>query len=1216
MVDKKTKIFYCITYLLLFVISIFSVGINNPTNISASAENQAETLSQSAPQTIYELRNADDDQLNYWADNLETFDGRRLDIVTPTRNQGQRNICWAYAPIGAVESNILRKGIDKNAKITNLNLDERVLAYARFNRDGLHDPLCLTTEDTSCVGTWDLGDKGYNAYETMTEGYALVNQNEFLDLDDLDAINGELLQSEYYVQNYFKISTETNDIKRAILKYGAVSFSYASPRASDVKYYSGNNSYTTNHESLIVGWDDNVSSQEFTPNKPASNGAWIVKNSWGSYGDVYNGISCFYMSYQEHIVAPYVVDVAMRENYQNIYHYDGQISSVRSSADAEKQAAIYEAKLSTSTKQEQLTAATIYTDLGNIDVKVEVYKNLTVNSGDVNDEINNPEQGFSVANKVVHIGAAGFHTIDFDNPISLKQGEYFSIVVSSENANNKPVAACVPDKTSVNDMTYYFLDGKWESYKKSDNYADTAYSSYVAKIRAITNVVDRGEDLGKNIENARVEIDNRLVFYEKGQDMIPNVEVYFDEELLVRDTDYSLSVENNSSIGMATITIYGMGEYTGKRTTNFEVAKAKYPPGRMSGTVKVYDDIKMAHEIKIPNGWQWIGNDEELKLGKSQFQFSLKYVGSDANLYQNTVCGFFIEKIAGDPPARIDISETNVEILGSYVYTGEKIEPRVRVTYLGEELSDITDYELTFLNNTEAGEATVIVSGKGQYTGQNNQTFKIKKARWPSVKPKSAMFVNKDVTNLSQITLETDWTWQNTFDITSDKFQSVAVYNGTDKKNYGNTKMTVTITRGSETVQKNLSLLTLSLKENSFVYDGTKKEPEIIAKDGEYRLLKDTDFEVEYLENINAGSARAIVKGKNKYVGTKTLYFTINRADIQGFAVSQQGWTFGEVAPTPTVTGQVVTAKVTFTYSDKKDGTYVENTPTQAGNYWIKAVAEQSQNYNYAEAKAEFTIEKADRPNSVPNTKMTVGRKIETLRSVPLIDGWKWEEPNTKISAESITAWAEYSDKANYKNYRIQITLTKEPPKNVSYLSVDLDVKNFVYNGSEVTPSVIAKDGETLLTLGVDYDVQYENNKLAGQGRAIVTFKNDYIGSTQIEFTIEKAEKPTVNTTIYHNKNAAKLSDISLPDGFVWENENMEITGNRISAKAIYTGDDADSYKTTELTFEIVISEQEQPSLSDDPQQGKLIWLAIVIPVAVTVIALTGFALFKRKRNK
>lgn len=58
-------------------------------------------------------------------------------------------------------------------------------------------------------------------------------------------------------------------------------------------------------------------------------------------------------------------------------------------------------------------------------------------------------------------------------------------------------------------------------------------------------------------------------------------------------------------------------------------------------------------------------------------------------------------------------------------YTGSAIYPSVTVTYDGETLEVNTDYTLAYFDNTEIGAATVVVTGKGNYTGQVIKTFQI-----------------------------------------------------------------------------------------------------------------------------------------------------------------------------------------------------------------------------------------------------------------------------------------------------------------------------------------------------------------------------------------------------------------------------------------------------------------------------------------------------------
>ena len=358
----------------------------------------AETESVKAPTDLSELQSAGDEQLARWAETLESFDGRDYGYITPARDQYQKKTCWAFAAVGAAEANILRKGIDKTASKDNLDLDETIAAYTRHTRDGSEDPLLLTADDTYDYGTWNQGDGGAaSAFSIMTQGYTLVNENHFHNSVDEETIRSKLGRSKYYVNSYQNISNDSESIKRAVLQYGAVAFNYASPNVGATKFFKKNK--TTDHTSIIVGWDDTVDRAEFSPEKPDGDGAWIVKNSWGSRGD--NGF--YYISYEQPIGTLYSVDLSMRENYQNIYYYDGNVTASMTKHAGEAQAAIFEAKLSSPSKREQLKAVMISVPQGDLNVNIRIYQNLKANPGNVNDPRNEPEQGAPAAELNAHL---------------------------------------------------------------------------------------------------------------------------------------------------------------------------------------------------------------------------------------------------------------------------------------------------------------------------------------------------------------------------------------------------------------------------------------------------------------------------------------------------------------------------------------------------------------------------------------------------------------------------------------------------------------------------------------------------------------------------------------------------------------------------------------------------------------------------------------------
>lgn len=779
---------FCSAILLSLGAMIFSSERQANSLANASAR-ETEAVKEAPPEKLGDLQSAGSAQLDYWASNLTKFDGREFGYITPARNQYTKNTCWAFAAVGAAETNILRKGIDENATRDNLDLDETIAAYTRHTRDGDQDPLLLTTNDTYDYGRWNQGDGGaVSAFSIMTQGYTLLNENSFHPSVDTRLIKSKLQPSKYYVQSYQSIPYEKDAIKRAVLQYGAVAFNYSAP--STKKYFS--RSDPANHTSIIVGWDDNIRRSEFTPQQPDGDGAWIIKNSWGDSGEnTVNGTWCYYISYELPIGALYSVDLAMREDYQNIYYYDGNVTISMNKKAGEAQAAVYEAKLSSPTKQEQLKAVMISVPQENLNVHVKIYKNLKVNPGNVNDRINRPDQNAPAAEIDTYLARSGMHTIDLENPIDLEQGEYFSVVVNCRTSSGAPVAVnCAVDgSASVNDMTYYLQDGEWVSFKNSNFYADSSTDNRTAKIRAITNTVDRTTDSDNDLQYARVEIANRLVYYAKDKPLIPEVQVFLDGKLLEAGQDYRIQVQEIVSPGMTTVKIAGTGNYKGVRTTSFEVAKAKNPPGMMSGTVAADSGMAYLRDIPTPDGWKWVNENQKLEYGMNPV--SLIYVGKDKDFYQNTTCDFFVEQLNQMPPSDIDISSAEVEIVGRYVYTGEPIVPRVRVTYESAELHDGIDYTLALENNIDAGTATVTVTGNGRYCNRVRQTFVIQKAERPSAD--TTIHCNKKVTKLSEISPPEGFVWKDDMDITGNRMTATAVYIGKDARNYETTELTFEI---------------------------------------------------------------------------------------------------------------------------------------------------------------------------------------------------------------------------------------------------------------------------------------------------------------------------------------------------------------------------------------------------------------------------------------
>ena len=157
--------------------------------------------------------------------------------------------------------------------------------------------------------------------------------------------------------------TDNNEIKRAIIEQGAVSTSIywdKNSYANGKNYYNYDHTSSANHAVVIVGWDNNYSKTNFKKIAPGD-GAWIIKNSWGTSGGE-NGY--YYVSYYDVRLAPlnnpsstYTFVLADSIKYDKNYQYDipGQTDYLLNSSSS-----VWYKNKFTATDDEYLTAVSTY----------------------------------------------------------------------------------------------------------------------------------------------------------------------------------------------------------------------------------------------------------------------------------------------------------------------------------------------------------------------------------------------------------------------------------------------------------------------------------------------------------------------------------------------------------------------------------------------------------------------------------------------------------------------------------------------------------------------------------------------------------------------------------------------------------------------------------------------------------------------------------------
>ena len=83
------------------------------------------------------------------------------------------------------------------------------------------------------------------------------------------------------------------------------------------------------------------------------------------------------------------------------------------------------------------------------------------------------------------------------------------------------------------------------------------------------------------------------------------------------------------------------------------------------------------------------------------------------------VVGFAVkDKISANasPISKISVKNCTITLSqDSFDYTGQAIEPEVKVTYKGQDLQVGADYDVKYKDNIDAGTAKVVVKGKNNY---------------------------------------------------------------------------------------------------------------------------------------------------------------------------------------------------------------------------------------------------------------------------------------------------------------------------------------------------------------------------------------------------------------------------------------------------------------------------------------------------------------------
>ena len=383
--------------------------------------------------------------------------------VTSVKNQGEFGICWAFSAIACCESEAIK---NHGADPETIDLSELHLAYFAYNSqaDETGDEILTNTP------FYDMGGDLSLSTFTLTKWIGLADESvaKFEDFEkDTSALPDASLQygnNEYYVKNAYtyEYATEFSKIKEAIMTFGAVQSAYFSADAylnEDTSAYYCPAGYTINHAITIIGWDDNYSKENFNNfAKPSSDGAWLVKNSWGERNGI-NGY--FWLSYEDKSITDavaYDVEPSASFDYDKNYQHDGGFSLTHFEHEKISAANIFKAKA-----DEELLATSVFTfDANNTPYTLRVY---------VNPDVLSPAKftnGSLIHEQSGIIPESGFVTLPLTSSVILSEGDTFIVCIETEatiafdgyqEIRNGTSVTAISNATSKPDQTYVSING-------------------------------------------------------------------------------------------------------------------------------------------------------------------------------------------------------------------------------------------------------------------------------------------------------------------------------------------------------------------------------------------------------------------------------------------------------------------------------------------------------------------------------------------------------------------------------------------------------------------------------------------------------------------------------------------------------------------------------------------------------------------------------------
>ena len=352
---------------------------------------------------------------------------------------------------------------------------------------------------------------------------------------------------------------------------------------------------------------------------------------------------------------------------------------------------------------------------------------------------------------------------------------------------------------------------------------------------------------------------------------------------------YTIAQSGTEFSGGVKVSAYVYGDpiyvtVTPQATGKAPVKKARTLNTPQVGQMAIYEgDRQLTDAQTVTSGKELTFTIDTAKanLEKGRHTLTAKFVGSQNMAAQAETVQVYIRQAA--------IARADVAVAGeSFTYTGSPITPAVSVTLKNTQLVEGRDYTLAYTDHTNAGTATVTVTGIGNYIGTAKKTFVISKAAAPEISWPTASAITcgekvSDSLLSGGSTQYGTFAWSDTVKDTipavgTSSYKVVFTPSADTEKNYE----TISVKEKEISLTVNAKSLTGAqvAVSGSYTYTGQAQIPaaDAVTVQLDGKIIPNDQYTISASDNTNAGQATVTVTGQGDYTGTASGTFTINKA--------------------------------------------------------------------------------------------------------------------------------------------------------------------------------------------------------------------------------------------------------------------------------------------------------------------------------------------------